>query len=75
MRDAMVASGLGTVEVANAFFASMDKPLEIPSDFVLTIADLIPGDSGRGKKAGDIFSAELPVETDEDDDDEVETAE
>lgn len=65
MKDALIKSGMADEEKANAFFASLGKPLEIPSNFEIPIAELMPSESGRGKKAADIFVLD-EVEEDED---------
>lgn len=67
MKARLIESGMATEETANAFFASMNKPLEIPTEFEIPITDLLPSESGRGKKAADIFAKE-EVEDDDDDD-------
>lgn len=65
MKAAMIASGLGNEEQAKAFFKNLDMPLEIPTEFDIPIADLVPdSEGGRGKKAADIFSY-AEVEADE----------
>lgn len=66
MKEALIASGMADEDKANAFFASLGKPLTIPSEFNIPIADLMPSESGRGKKAADIFSLDEVEEEDED---------
>lgn len=65
MRDNMVAAGLANEETANAFFGSMNMVLDIPDTFEIPVADLLPGESSRGKKASDIFAFESEEESDD----------
>lgn len=59
MFKAMLESGLGNEETVTAFFKAQNFNLDVPTEFVIPIADLIPdGTSGRGKKAANIFSFE-----------------
>jgi hypothetical protein len=71
MKQALLGSGMAqSEEQVAAFFASMGQPLEIPDTFEIPVSELIPdGDSGRGKKAADIFSFDSAEDADDDDDD------
>jgi hypothetical protein len=73
MKKALLASGMATSEEQVAeFFKAMGQPLEIPSEFEIPVAELVPdSESGRGKKAADIFSFEAE---DDEGEDEVEAA-
>lgn len=64
-------------EMINAFFNQPDKepmPLELPTEFHIPIAELIPGESTRGRKSGDLFSLDV-VEGDADGDNDETTEE
>lgn len=67
MKDKLIESGMADEAKANAFFAALNKPLEIPSVFEIPISELMPSDSGRGKKAADIFTMEEEEEAEETD--------
>lgn len=68
MKAAMINGGLANEEQATAFFASMNMPLSIPSQFEIPLSELVPdGESGRGKKAADLFAF---GETEEEEDEE-----
>jgi len=73
MKQALLSSGMAqSEEQVAAFFASMGQPLEIPNTFEIPVSELIPdGESGRGKKAADIFSFDSAEDDGEDDGDEV----
>jgi len=73
MLNNMVAAGLTDQETAVKFFAASNMPLEIPSVFEIPLSELLPSDSGRGKKAANIFSLEAEEGEDDTDDDADET--
>lgn len=59
MFEAMKAQMGVPEETVVAFFKNQRFNLEVPTEFEIEIAELIPdGTSGRGKKAADIFSFE-----------------
>lgn len=67
MKSKLIESGMADEEKANAFFAALGKPLEIPSVFEIPISELLPdspkeGEKARGKKAADIFTLDEPEE-------------
>jgi hypothetical protein len=66
MFEKMVESGLGSQDQAKAFFESMGMNLEIPTVFKIKLSDILPDEgSTRGKKAADIFSAEVEKDEEE----------
>ena len=71
MAAAMLTKLKSSPEEVKEFFAETGMPLEVPTSFEIPLVSLIPGDSGRGKKASDIFSFES---ADTDNDDEAEDA-
>ena len=65
--------GISEEQIKN-FCAAQDPPmyLEIPSEFSIPLADLIPAEEGgRGKKAANPFEFESEGADDDDDDDDV----
>jgi hypothetical protein len=68
MKSNMIEAGIVDESTAVAFFAKLNMPLEIPSTFEIPVSELLPGESTRGKKAGDIFSFESEEEEDDTED-------
>lgn len=64
MHKSMLESGFDPAMVEK-FFAAQKYNLTIPDTFEVTVADLTPESSGRGKKAADVFSFESVEEEDE----------
>ena len=64
----MIKAGITDAETAQNFFTESGMPLTIPSEFEIPLSELLPGESTRGKKAGDIFSFESEEDNDEGDD-------
>jgi hypothetical protein len=55
---AMVESGFASKEKAMEFFSMRGMSTVLPTSFEIPLAELLPEDSGRGKKASDLFSFE-----------------
>lgn len=75
MAERMIAKFKMSAQEAAEFFAESGAPLEIPTEFRVPIADLMPEESGRGKKAGNIFELEADDDTEEEEEEAAETAE
>jgi hypothetical protein len=60
----MLAAGF-PVDLVETFFKNPKYVLVVPTSFEIPMKDLIPEESGRGKKAADIFSFESTDESGE----------